>query len=565
MANIQSQRPEFDVVIIGSGAGGGMAAYELTRQGVRVCVLEAGGPWDNARDGAMMMWPYMTERRGGWIPTRHFGEFDACIGGWDLEGEPYTRAEGTTFSWWRARMVGGRTNHWGRISLRFGPDDFRRGDLDGLSPNWPISYDDVSPWYDRLDRLVGIFGSRENLPNQPDSIFLPPPRPRAYELLVMDASKRLDITCVPARLSVLTRPLNGRPACHYCGQCNRGCTIHANFSSTNVLLAPAQATRRLTMITNAMAREITVDARGRVNGVSYINKLTGEDTHVRARAVVVAASACESVRLLLNSRPPRFPNGLANGSGQVGRWLTDTTGTDVAGFIPRLVGRRRYNEDGVGGGHVYMPWWLDNRRLDFPRGYHIEVWGGYHQPGQGFFGGIHRYPSGGGYGVQLKEDYRRYFGSTIGFSGRGEMIPNEGSYCELDPSAKDRWNIPVLRFHWRWTDHEYNQVRHMQTTFRALVDAMGGQVFSPMPTRERGYGIATGGSIIHELGGARMGADPSTSVLNGWCQAHEIPNLFVMDGAPFVSQADKNPTWTIMALAMRSSDYLVRQMRARAL
>jgi len=542
-----------------------MAAYELTRQGVRVCVLEAGGPWDNAVDGAMMRWPYETERRGGWIPTRHFGEFDACIGGWELDGEPYTKHEGTSFSWWRARMVGGRTNHWGRISLRFGPDDFRRGDLDGLSPNWPITYEQLSPWYDRLDRLVGIFGSRENLPNQPDSIFLPPPRPRAYELLVMDASRRLNVTCVPSRLSILTRRLNGRSACHYCGQCNRGCTVHANFSSTNVLLAPAQATRRLTMITNAMAREVTTDARGRVTGVQYINKATGEDTHVRARVVVLAASACESARLLLNSKSARFPHGLANGSGQVGKWLTDTTGTDVAGFIPRLVGRQRYNEDGVGGGHVYMPWWLDNRQLDFPRGYHIEVWGGYHQPGAGFFGGIHRYPNGGGYGAALKEDYRRYFGSTVGFSGRGEMIPNANSYCELDPAMKDRWGIPVLKFKWQWTDHEYNQVRHMQQTFRALVDAMGGQVFSAMPTRERGYGIAAGGTIIHELGGARMGADPATSVLNGNCQAHEVPNLYVMDGAPFVSQADKNPTWTIMALAMRSSDHLVRQMRARAL
>jgi len=552
----------FDVVIVGSGAGGGMAAYALTRAGARVMMLEAGGPWDNATDGAMMRWPYETPRRGARIPTRHFGEFDACIGGWDLEGEPYTRAPGTEFSWWRARMVGGRTNHWGRISLRFGPDDFRRGELDGLSPNWPITYDDIRPWYDRLDRLVGLFGSVENIHNQPDGIFLPPPRPRAYELLVMDASRRLNIPCVPARLSILTRAHNGRQACHYCGQCSRGCSIHANFSSTNVLLAPALATRRLTLATNAMAREVTTDATGRCTGVNYIDKTTGADRHVRARVVVLAASACESVRLLLNSRSSRFPQGLANASGQVGKWLTDTTGTDVAGFIPRLVGRRRYNEDGVGGGHVYMPWWGDHRQLDFPRGYHIEVWGGYHQPGSGFFGGIHRYPDTHGWGRELKNDYRRLFGSTIGFSGRGEMIPNAESWCELDPEVRDRWSIPSLRFHWRWTDYEYHQVRHMQQTFRSLVEAMGGQVFSPMPTRERGYGIATGGTIIHELGGTRMGTNPSDSVLNQWCQAHDVPNLFVVDGAPFVSQADKNPTWSIMALSWRTSDYIASQRRA---
>ncbi len=564
---ITPQRAEYDVCIVGSGAGGGMAAYALTRAGARVAVLEAGGPWDNATDGAMLRWNYETQRRGGATRDRPFGEFDACIGGWTIDGEPYTRAEGTTFSWWRARMVGGRTNHWGRISLRFGPDDFRRGDLDGLSPNWPITYADVRPYYDRLDRLVGLYGSAEGLPNEPDGVFQPPPRPRAYELMVMDASRRLNVTCIPARLSVLTRPLNGRQACHYCGQCNRGCSVHANFSSTNVLLAPAQATGRMTMITNAMVREVTVDERGRATGVHYIDKNDGADKHLRARVVVLAASACESARLLLNSKSARFPNGLANGSGQVGKDITDTTGSDVAGFIPRLTSRVRYNEDGVGGMHVYMPWWLDNRggQLDFPRGYHIEVWGGMGMPGAGFFGGIHRYPAGGGWGRQLKQQYRDLYGTTIGFSGRGEMIPNAGTYCEIDPDVRDRWGIPVLRFHWQWTDYEYNQVRHMQQTFRALVEAMGGTVFRPMPTREQGYGIAAGGTIIHELGGTKMGADPATSVVNGYGQAHEVPNLFVADGGPFVSQADKNPTWTIMALAWRTAERIGTLRRQRAI
>ena len=563
---IPTRRDEYDVCIIGSGAGGGMAAYALTRAGARVVVLEAGGPWDNmSSDSAMLRWPYDTQWRGAATPERPFGEFDACIGGWEIPGEPYSRAPGTAFKWWRARMVGGRTNHWGRISLRFGPDDFRRGDLDGLSPNWPIDYDDISPYYDQLDRLVGLFGSKEGLHNQPDGIFLPPPRPRAYELLVMNAAKQLNVTCIPGRLSVITKPLNGRSACHYCGQCNRGCAVNANFSSTNVLLAPAMKTGKLTLVTHAMAREVTLDARGRASGVTYIDTRTGRDEQVRARVVVLAASACESARLLLNSKSPKFPNGLANSSGQVGRDITDTTGTDVNGFIPKLVGRTIYNEDGVGGGHVYMPWWLDNAKLDFPRGYHIEVWGGLDQPSAGFMGDIEKYPSGGGWGSKLKNDYRRYWGTTIGFSGRGEMIPNAGTYCEIDPALKDKYGIPVLKFHWQWTDYEHNQVRHMQQTFRALVEAMGGEVFDPMPTREKGYGIADGGTIIHELGGTKMGADPSSSVLNAHCQAHDVPNLFVADGGPFVSQADKNPTWTIMALSWRTADYIAAQRRAGAL
>ncbi|MEX2611554.1 MAG: GMC family oxidoreductase, partial [Gemmatimonadota bacterium] len=210
-------------------------------------------------------------------------------------------------------------------------------------------------------------------------------------------------------------------------------------------------------------------------------------------------------------------------------------------------------------------WWLDNSRLDFPRGYHIEVWGGLGEPGSGFMGGIQRYPGGGGYGAELKAQYRKYYGTSIGFSGRGEMIPNDNSYCEIDPEVTDRFGIPVLRFHWEWTDHEVNQVRHMQETFRELLTRMGGEVRGSMPSRERGYGIATGGSIIHELGGTRMGSDPATSVTNGWGQTHDVENLFVADGGPFVSQPDKNPTWTILALSWRLSDYITQQRNAGAL
>jgi len=559
------RRREYDVCIVGSGAGGGMAAYVLTQAGADVVLLEAGAPWDNARDSAMLRWPHASPRRGAATKERPFGEFDACVGGWAIEGEPYTCAPGSSFDWWRARMLGGRTNHWGRISLRFGPDDFRRKSLDGLGDDWPIGYDDLKPYYDRVDRLVGVFGSVEGLPNDPDGIFLPPPKPRCYELLIKQAADRLGITCIPSRLSVLTRPLNGRLACHYCGQCNRGCRINANFSSPGVLLQPAVATGHLTILTGAMAREVTTDPSGLATGVAYVDKATGRDAAVRARVVVLAASACESARLLLNSRRSLFPQGLANSSGVVGKYLTDTTGTDVAGFIPRMAGHVPHNEDGIGGMHLYMPWWLDNRRLDFPRGYHVELNGGLGQPAYGIMGGIHLYPSGGGYGKQLKRDYRQYYGATVAFSGRGEMVPNPDSYCELDPAVVDRWGIPVLRFHWKWSDAEYKQVKHMQETFRAIIAQMGGQSLTPMPTEAEGYGIAPGGHIIHEVGGTRMGDDPATSVLNRNCQAHAVKNLFVADGGPFVSQADKNPTWTILALAMRTGEYIAAERKRGAL
>lgn len=566
MANIN--RPKvYDVAIVGSGAGGGMAAYVLTAAGADVVMLEAGPTWDSATDGAMFRWNYTSPRRGAATPERSFGEFDGCIGAWEIDGEPYTHAPGTKWDWFRARMLGGRTNHWGRISLRFGPDDFRGRSLDGHGDDWPIGYEDVAPYYDKVDRLVGIFGNRDGFPNEPDGVFLPPPKPRLHELLVIEGGKKAGIPVLANRLSILTKPLNGRPACHYCAQCNRGCATHSNFSSTSVLLPPAKKTGRLTIIPHAMAREVLTDREGLATGISYVHTQEMREYQVRARVVVLAASACETARLLLNSKSPRHPNGLANSSGVVGHYLMDSTGADIVGLFPQLMDRPAYNEDGVGGAHIYIPWFGYNEKRDFARGYHLEVWGGRGEPGYGFMGDIHRFnglvddannnlKKAGGYGLSLKQDYRRFYGALAGFSARGEMIARYDNYCEIDPTTVDKYGIPVLRFNVTWSDQEYLQIKHAQEAARRLIRAMGGKVLSPMPSKEEGYGILPPGRIIHEVGTVRMGDHPQTSALNRYCQAHDVKNLFVADAAPFVSQAHKNTTWTILAMAWRTAEHI---------
>jgi choline dehydrogenase-like flavoprotein len=554
----------YDVCIIGSGASGGTAAKLLTEGGLSVVMLEAGGPLDPGKDFKEHMWPYELPHRGvgkGGVHRDELNdEFLAPNGFWQIDGEPYTAAPGSRFRWFRSRIVGGRTNHWGRIALRFAPVDFRSRSTDGMGDDWPISYEDVAPYYDKVESFIGVFGSRESIPSAPDGIFQPPPKPRCTEVFIKKAFHKLNILCVPARLAILTKPLNGRPACHYCGQCGRGCVTASNFSSSQVMIPPAQETGRFTLITDAMAREIVLGKDGKAEAVAYVDKKTRTEQRVRAKAFVVAASACESARLLLNSKSSLFPEGLANSSGVVGRYLTDSVGSDGYGYFPQLEKIPPHNHDGTGGMHLYSPWWKFDRKNDFLRGYHIEFGGGPGMPGVGMFNDV--CDGYEGYGASLKQKCRQSYGTTIGFSGRGEMIPNEHSFCELDPDVVDQWGIPVLRFHWKWSDNEIKMAKDMQETFRQIVETAGGTYMTRTSSSgERPYGIADGGVIIHELGTARMGSNPKTSALNGYCQAHDVKNLFVTDAASFVTNPDKNPTLTIMALTWRASEYLLDQAK----
>ena len=582
MADLQIKKSKivYDAVIVGSGAGGGMAAYVLANAGLKVCLLEAGHHYDPQKNITQLKNPWDSPRRGASTSYRPFGDFDACYAGWKVEGEPFSKENGTDFMWWRARMLGGRTNHWGRISLRFGPKDFKRRSIDGLGDDWPIGYEDIKPYYDKIDQLIGIFGTNEGLENDPDGYFLPPPKPRLHELFIRKGAENAGVKVIPSRLSILTKPIKndaGRGACFYCGQCNRNCSYaKADFSATNVLIYPALSTGNVDLITNAMVREVITNKEGLATGVSYVDKISMTEYQVNGRVVILAASACESARLLLNSTSTRHANGLANSSNVVGKYLHDSTGAAMGGILPSLFGRKRYNEDGVGGAHIYSPWWLDNKKLDFPRGYHIEYWGGMGQPSYGFNWGIENLngkylvkgvkKEAGGYGASLKEDYRYFYGCGVGMAGRGEAIPLESNYCAIDPNTVDRYGIPVLKFNVKWSEHEINQAKHMKETFKEIMHNMGAIVtWGADDGPHNNWGLSKPGEIIHEAGTVRMGNDPKHSALNKWSQAHDCKNLFCVDGGQFVSQADKNITWTILALSMRASEYIIDQLKKNEL
>ena len=559
----------YDVIIVGSGAGGGMATKVLADAGLKVAVVEAGPHFDPAdpKQRTQLKWPYESPRRGA-SNRRPFGDFDSAYGGWEIEGEPYTQKDGTQFDWFRSRMLGGRTNHWGRISLRFGERDFKHKSYDGHGDDWPISYEDVKPYYDKVDKLIGVFGTKENIENEPDGFFLPPPKPRLHELFYIKGARKSNIPVIPSRMSMLTKKLNDdRGICFYCGQCSRACAVYADFSAGTCLIFPAQKSGgQVDLFVNAMVREVTTNDEGKATGVSYISKDDRKEYKQKGRIVVLAASACSSARILLNSKSEQHPNGLGNSSDMVGRYLHDSTGASRSAFIPDLMNRDTYNEDGVGGMHVYTPWWGDNKKLNFPRGYHIEVWGGLGMPSYGFGfnpNDLNRFfnQKVGGYGNSLRSDIKKYYGSTIGMAGRGESIAMKGNYCEIDPTTVDEFGIPVLRFNYKWSEYEVNQAKHMNDTFEEIVHNMGGTMLQDAPSKESNYGLENPGRIIHEVGTTRMGSDPKTSVVNEFQQLHDVDNVFIVDAGPFVSQADKNPTWTILALSWRASDYIIEQLK----
>jgi choline dehydrogenase-like flavoprotein len=443
--------------------------------------------------------------------------------------------------------------------LRYGPYDFKPYSRDGLGFDWPITYEDVAPWYDKVERLIGVAGANEGLENTPISppgVLLPPFPLRASEYFVKRGFESLGMSVAAARLAILTQPHQGRPACLYATPCLRGCAIAANFQSPTVLIPPARATGNLEIRTHALVYEVESNNRGLAQGVNFVDRRSGRHHSVRAKAVVLAASTCESARILLNSKSTLFPQGLANDSGLVGRYLTDTVSMYTLAQFPALEKLAPRNDDGASIFHMYVPWWgykqQARNELDFPRGYHIQPYGNVTMPDMETLG-LRVNDATAAYGSGLREELRRKYGSYFALHGIGEMIPNANTFVDLDPIVKDKWGIPVIRFHWQWGEYELRQAAHQRRTFQAVIERLGGKVvWEASETPPAGY--------LHETGTTRMGASAKDSVVNEFGQSWSVKNLFVVDGGIFASHP-RSPTLTILALSWRNSAYLADEAR----
>jgi glucoside 3-dehydrogenase (cytochrome c) catalytic subunit len=558
----------FDVVVVGSGASGGWAAKRLAEAGVNVAMLDAGRvltPADYKEHVPAHALKYRNKAGEIIRRTRPVQKDLYACGEWnydwfrnDLE-EPYTLGKDAAgrekpFSWQgRMQVVGGRTNVWGRQSYRLSDLDFKAASHDGFGEDWPLGYDDLAPYYDIVEEYVGITGLPEGVYELPDGKFHPPMGMRCVERHVRARVKqKLGWTVTLGRSANITKAINGRQPCHYCGPCERGCVSKSYFNSAFTTVADALATGKCTLIPNAMVYKVLMDpVSHKANGVLYIDRVTRQPQEVRAKAVVLSAQALESVRIMLNSATEQAPAGLGNSSGALGHYLMDHlwVAGGASGEFPEMASYEKVTAsmpqrpDGT-----YVIRFRNTKKgpqdKRFLRGY------GFQGGGSSSFNW--RAP---GFGAAFKEAMRQPV-IRFGLAGFGECLPYYENYVEIDRNVSDVFGIPVLKIHMTWGENERKMVPDMMESAAEMMEAAGGKDIRPFQVLDRipGYGI-------HEIGVARMGKNPKTSVLNQFQQCHDVSNLFVMDGAGFTSGACQNPTLTIMALTVRSTDYLLGELK----
>ena len=547
--NVQKSNKIHDVIVIGSGAAGGMAAWNLTRKGVNVLVLDAGSKFKRSSFWSHVKpWENLARLNAGQHPPPFV---------LDKKEHPYLTPKDQPFDLWRVWGRGGRTNIWGRVSLRYSDLDFEGPAKDGWEIDWPLRYKDVAPYYDRVEQLIGVCGGTDDQDSLPGSRFhLPAPAPRCGERLLQRAAKGIGVSIVSGRRAVLTKPHNGRAACHYCGACGKGCDIGAFFNSSDYLLEPAMLTRRLEVIDNAVVARILVDDRGRASGVQYFDRNTKEEHTVYGRRIIVGAGCIDSTRILLNSKSTRFPNGIGNSSQVIGRYLSEQVRFHMYAFLPELVGGKVHNDDGIGGEHIYMPRFnhRSGKKLEYLRGYGAQFWNTGAQPGLFW---AKQLP---GYGADFKASVKKRFPAMVAIHPYGEVLPYAHNRVTVDGNGVDRYGIPLAKIDYRIGDNERKMLKDMYTTAEEVLHAAKAEI---LPYERLSTDIA--GSAIHEHSTCRMGRDAKRSALNGFCQMHDVPNVFVVDGAAFTTASEKNPTLTILALAWRATDYLADQIRQRSL
>ncbi len=555
------QKKIYDAVVVGSGITGGYAAMELTKKGLETLVLEAGRSISPERDYVEHVPPWQMRfrglgDRGALLRDQPIQRTCYACDEWSSKffvndrENPYTFDAGKPFSWIRGRQVGGRSIMWGRQTYRWSDLDFEANLRDGLSIDWPLRYKDVAPWYDYVEDFVGISGREEGLPQLPDGKFLPPMEFNCAENVVRDAISRSfggERVLTMGRVAMLTRDHLGRAACHFCGPCERGCATRSYFSSLNATLPEAQATGRLTLRPQSVVESLLYDGdENRVAGVRVIDAKTHESFEVEGRVVFLCASTLESARILLNSKSSHFPDGLANSSGELGRNLMDhVMGWGAEGRIPG-------NEDRV-------PWGRRNNGIYVPRFRNVKTKQEGFLRGYGFQGGgfRERWEHGfdtPGFGADFKHSLRKWGPWRLSFYGFGECLPSRENHVTIDPDVRDRWGIPTLKIHMTWGENERALLKDMAVTAAEMLEAAGAKDIE-LTQEDNPPGLT-----IHEMGTARMGRDPKTSVLNAFNQAHDVPNLFVTDGAAMTSSSCVNPSITYMMLTARACDYAVKEM-----
>lgn len=538
-----------DVVIIGSGASGGMAAWNLTRQGMNVLMLDAGTKFARSQFWSHVKpWEAQQRMAQGQRPPQFYV---------DLKTAPYETPNGQPFDLVRVWGRGGKTNVWGRVSLRYSDLDFTGPARDGWEIPWPIRYKDIAPYYDRVDQLIGVCGGDDDQDSLPGSKYhLPPPSPRCGERLMQKAARSIGISIVAGRRAVLTRAHNGHAACHYCGACGKGCDVGAFFNSSDYLIEPAFKTGKLAVIDNAVVARVLVNDEGLANGVQYFDRYTKEEHRVKARVVVVGASTIDSTRILLNSKSKQYPNGIGNSSDVIGRYLSEQVRLHMFGIMPDLIGGPVHNDDGIGGEHVYLPRFnhRDGRPRDYLRGFGMQFWG----CGAGDNAAFARDVPG--FGVEFKKNVKRRYPALVALHPYGEVLGYKDNRVTVEGTALDAYGVPAARIEFLYRENERKMMREMYDTAESILKAAKAEI---VPFERNFMGVP--GQAIHEHSTCRMGEDPKRSALNGFCQMHDVKNVFVVDGSAFTTASEKNPTLTILALAWRATDYLATEMKAARL